>query len=164
MKTRERLLSSSCFACLMLLWRYCATYSLGMCRFLRYMVASKINLVELQTTQAKINKPRNKKWIANLSFHGGAWVCMPHAFLDLYHLLRYSLFLSPWGEKPIVLQVSVKWLYVSIADLSTVKVKWTIRCMSTGIHDQSIRTEDIQVQREVSTLPQNVVHNGFKGI
>lgn len=88
--------SSSCFACLMLVCRYCVTYSLGICWLLRYMVASKINLQELQTTQAKIDKPRNKKWIANLSFHGASWVCMPPAFTDLYHLLRCSLFFSRW--------------------------------------------------------------------
>lgn len=104
------------------------------------MVASKINLQELQTTQVKINKPRNKKWIPNLSFHGGSWVCMPHAFSDVYPLLWCSLFFSRWcvGEvkwKPIVLEVSVQWLYVSTADLFTVKVKWTMKSMITGIHE-----------------------------
>lgn len=105
-KTRERLLSSSCFACLMLVWCYCATYSLGMCRLLRYMAASKINLQELQTTQAKINKPRNKKWIPNLSFHRGSWVCMPHAFSDLYHFLRCSLFFSHWCDGEVKVETN----------------------------------------------------------
>lgn len=139
-------------------------------RLLRYMVASKINLQELQTTQAKIDKPRNKKWIANLSFHRGSWVCMPHAFSDLYHLLRCSLFFS----RQCVGEVKVK----SNSFAGECKVAVCQHCRSLHCKDQvdhkvyeyrnpwewGLKTHRYRVQREVSTLPQHVVHNGFKGI